>query len=164
MIFHLLFYFLHALFDIFSLNSFFLLFFSRALGIPENELFTACGRTTLLAGVMLPLDGTCRGEWGLVFTSVGDCKLFLWNEEEGTIDITFGNRFNARDAGDSGGRVGPYVDGGQPDLRNLKTYFWSVAPEGKTRSSRLILEKFIFFNIFFYIVRISYFYFSHCSF
>jgi hypothetical protein len=61
---------------------------------------------------------------------VGDCKLFLWNEESGSVDITYGNRINARDPGDSCGRVGPYVDGGQPDLRNLKTYFWNMAPEG----------------------------------
>lgn len=88
-----------------------------------------CGKTTLLAGVVVPLDLHCKGEWGVIFASVGDCKLFLWNEENGAIDVTFGNRMHTRDASDSGGRVGPYVDGNQPDLRNLRTYFCAMTPE-----------------------------------
>lgn len=63
-------------------------------------------------------------EYALVFASVGDCKAFHWSYQSGRVtDITFGNRLNVRDARDPGGRLGPYVGQGEPDLRNLKCYF-----------------------------------------
>jgi len=39
------------------------------------------------------------------------------------IDITEGNRTNLADARDPGGRLGPHLSGGTPDLRNLDLYF-----------------------------------------
>lgn len=59
----------------------------------------------------------------VIFVCIGDCKLLLWNETKGTIDVTLGNRVNARSASDSGGRLGPYVESGHADLRNLRAYF-----------------------------------------
>lgn len=45
------------------------------------------------------------------------------------IDITAGNRSNLNDARDPGGRLGPYLEGGRPDLRNLKLYFIECSPK-----------------------------------
>jgi hypothetical protein len=28
----------------------------------------------------------------VVFVCIGDCKLLLWNETRGTVDVTLGNR------------------------------------------------------------------------
>jgi len=39
------------------------------------------------------------------------------------VDITVGNRTNLADATDPGGRLGPSLQGGTPDLRNLDLYF-----------------------------------------
>jgi hypothetical protein len=35
-------------------------------GIPATEIFTKCGRTTILAGAILPLDGLLKGEVSLI--------------------------------------------------------------------------------------------------
>jgi hypothetical protein len=37
--------------------------------------------------------------------------------------LTAGNRHSVTDASDPGGRIGPYIGEGAPDLRNLKLYF-----------------------------------------
>lgn len=64
-----------------------------------------------------------------VCASVGDCKAFHWNEQSSVVtDVTYGNRKNAIDARDCGGRLGPYLDGGQPDLRNLRSFFQPCKP------------------------------------
>jgi hypothetical protein len=44
------------------------------------------------------------------------------------VDITEGNRTNLTDAKDPGGRLGPYLDNGLPDLRNLKLYYVECTP------------------------------------
>lgn len=93
--------------------------------INPDEIWTI-GQTTLLCGVMVPLLNNKNYKWGIVFFTVGDCKLFLYNEFAGARDLTYGNRANARNAKDTGGRLGPYVDGGQPDLRNLKSFFYPL--------------------------------------
>jgi len=43
-------------------------------------------------------------------------------------DITTGNRRNVHDARDPGGRLGPYVGEGNPDLRNVGVY-WTFCEE-----------------------------------
>lgn len=92
---------------------------------PIEEIWTIC-QTTLVGGMLVPLANNKESKWGLLFYSVGDCKVFLFNEVTGARDLTYGNRANARNAKDTGGRLGPYVDGGQPDLRNLKSFFWPL--------------------------------------
>uniref|UniRef100_A0A6B2KY14 PPM-type phosphatase domain-containing protein n=1 Tax=Arcella intermedia TaxID=1963864 RepID=A0A6B2KY14_9EUKA len=94
----------------------------------QGDLYD-CGQTTLLAGMLLPLDSSfVSTEWAVVVVSVGDCKAFFWDEESGTSDITYGNRTNVFDARDSGGRLGPVLEGGYPDLRNLGSYFYPCKP------------------------------------
>jgi len=59
-----------------------------------------------------------------VCVSVGDCKAFHFRFASKQIyDITAGNRRNALDPKDCGGRLGPYVGNGEPDLRNVTVYY-----------------------------------------
>jgi len=85
-----------------------------------------CGTTTLLGGVILPLDeGRKRDDprFAFVCASVGDCKAFLYNpKSKKATEITLGNR-GGLDATDPGGRLGPFVGNGEPDLRNLRLFF-----------------------------------------
>jgi len=66
-----------------------------------------------------------KGEpWIFACVSIGDCKAYYYNAKDKTIrDITAGNRKNVYDARDPGGRLGPYVDEGNPDLRNVAVYY-----------------------------------------
>lgn len=83
------------------------------------------GTTTLLSGMLCKIDSINPNEYGFVCVSVGDCKAFHWEKKTGRVkDITFGNRRNAHDASDCGGRLGPYLAKQQPDLRNLSSFFW----------------------------------------
>jgi hypothetical protein len=73
--------------------------------------------------------------WQFVCASVGDCKAFLYRPSAHDIerstpaelvgefrDITESNRTDLRDASDCGGRMGPFLSEGRPDLRNLQLY------------------------------------------
>ncbi|KYQ92378.1 protein phosphatase 2C-related protein [Tieghemostelium lacteum] len=63
-------------------------------------------------------------KWGFICASVGDCKAFHYSHSSKKFtDITKNNRGNADDPKDPGGRLGPYVANGQPDLRNLCLHF-----------------------------------------
>jgi hypothetical protein len=49
----------------------------------------------------------------------------MWNPITQTVvDITHGNRNPSQEITDCGGRLGPHLRGGLPDLRNLACYFW----------------------------------------
>eukprot|EP01117_Protostelium_nocturnum_P000783 TRINITY_DN1099_c0_g1_i2.p1 TRINITY_DN1099_c0_g1~~TRINITY_DN1099_c0_g1_i2.p1 ORF type:complete len:1136 (+),score=394.67 TRINITY_DN1099_c0_g1_i2:295-3702(+) len=96
----------------------------------EDDIWAA-GTTTLLGGIMLQFEqiGENDPQWGFAFLSVGDCKAFLWRKSDGAIaDMTALNRGNLTDGTDPGGRLGPYVGHGAPDLRNLKLYFYECQP------------------------------------
>jgi len=73
------------------------------------------GTTTMLAAVVVQMG---KDAWELVCISVGDCKLFIYRDGA-IIDVTAGNRGNLTDARDPGGRIGPQLSLGRPDLRNL---------------------------------------------
>ncbi|KYR02720.1 protein phosphatase 2C-related protein [Tieghemostelium lacteum] len=91
----------------------------------KNDIWDA-GTTTLLGGLVLELDTQEEGapKWGFLCASVGDCKAFLVShKKKEALDVTNGNRCNLSDTRDPGGRLGPYVGQGWPDLRNLKLYF-----------------------------------------
>ncbi|EFA82233.1 protein phosphatase 2C-related protein [Heterostelium album PN500] len=63
-------------------------------------------------------------KWGFICASVGDCKAFHYNHTNKKFtDITKNNRGNVDDPKDPGGRLGPYVANGHPDLRNLCLHF-----------------------------------------
>jgi len=69
-------------------------------------------------------------EYGLSLLSIGDCKCYLFNHRTRKVrEVTRGNRGVAVDASDPGGRLGPYVGNGQPDLRNLSLYFEICQPD-----------------------------------
>ena len=64
------------------------------------------------------------GRYGVCVLSIGDCKCFVRDARSGRVrDVTAGNRGNLTDATDPGGRIGPYLDGGMPDTRNLALFF-----------------------------------------
>eukprot|EP01122_Echinamoeba_exundans_P009097 TRINITY_DN3138_c0_g1_i1.p1 TRINITY_DN3138_c0_g1~~TRINITY_DN3138_c0_g1_i1.p1 ORF type:complete len:1118 (+),score=161.61 TRINITY_DN3138_c0_g1_i1:1174-4527(+) len=97
----------------------------RAIIEGKEDVFMA-GTTTLLAGVLAEVDSE-KNEWAAVVVSVGDCKCFVYNKNTDTVsDLTMGNRSNLHDARDPGGRLGPYFESGDPDLRNLAAYFWPL--------------------------------------
>eukprot|EP00005_Dracoamoeba_jomungandri_P012132 CAMPEP_0174265298 /NCGR_PEP_ID=MMETSP0439-20130205/26000_1 /TAXON_ID=0 /ORGANISM="Stereomyxa ramosa, Strain Chinc5" /LENGTH=411 /DNA_ID=CAMNT_0015351697 /DNA_START=60 /DNA_END=1295 /DNA_ORIENTATION=- len=114
----------------------------------KNEFWEA-GTTTLLGTIIFPMgrklrnavdengeaDEDCDTDWegpsrfGIVCCSVGDCKLFIYSHQtKKAMDITLGNRTAVCDTKDPGGRLGPYKEGGLPDLRNLCLYFAHAEP------------------------------------
>ncbi|GAM21566.1 hypothetical protein SAMD00019534_047410 [Acytostelium subglobosum LB1] len=91
----------------------------------KSDIWEA-GTTTLLGGLVMELedDSGAPPRWGFLCASVGDCKAFLLSmKRREATDVTSGNRFNITDTRDPGGRLGPYIGQGWPDLRNLKLYF-----------------------------------------
>lgn len=114
----------------------------------KEDLWEA-GTTTLLGGVVLRLkrskeekEKTKSDPYVFVCVSIGDCKAYLFSAKSKTVsDITAGNRRvkkssyifrlnliiiitkNVHDARDPGGRLGPYVGEGNPDLRNTAGRF-----------------------------------------
>ena len=62
-------------------------------------------------------------KWAFVFGNVGDCKAFLYSPTTRQLsDVTPEARVSS-DATDCGGRLGPYIDGSKPDLRNFRVRF-----------------------------------------
>jgi len=63
--------------------------------------------------------------WVFVGVSVGDCKAFHYSVRKKIVtDITAGNRGAKNEISDPGGRIGPYLNNDEPDLRNLRALFW----------------------------------------
>ncbi|KAF2072885.1 hypothetical protein CYY_005809 [Polysphondylium violaceum] len=94
----------------------------KSIMVGKDEFWEA-GTTTLLGGVLLQINkgnDKWSPQWEFVCASVGDCKAFYINQGEIT-DITEGNRSNL-DAKDCGGRLGPHLEQGKPDLRNLNIF------------------------------------------
>jgi len=90
----------------------------------KNDIWMA-GTTTLLGGLILETQDERNDvpKWVFICVSIGDCKAFYYSlDTEKTTDLTAGNRKNLTDARDPGGRIGPYVSQGDPDLRNLEIY------------------------------------------
>jgi hypothetical protein len=83
------------------------------------------GTTTMLAGAVFEVEARdSPTQWAFLALSLGDCKAFHYDSQtKKVVDITDGNRGNVTDARDPGGRLGPYIGEGEPDLRNLEL-FW----------------------------------------
>ena len=91
----------------------------------EDDIWSAKS-TTILGGILVPLQPLSPDEprYGFTFISIGDCKAFYYSKRTGDVtDLTAGNRHSVTDATDPGGRIGPWIGEGAPDLRNLKLYF-----------------------------------------
>ncbi|KAH3759086.1 cyclophilin B [Pelomyxa schiedti] len=92
----------------------------------QSQNIWDAGTTTLLCCFIIELSDT-PPDWAAVIVSVGDCKAFHWNLETKEVsDITSGNR--CVDLRDPGGRLGPYIGQGSPDLRNLQLYYHLCKP------------------------------------
>jgi len=91
----------------------------------EKEDVWEAGTTTLLGGMLLRLKEESNvSKWAWISVSIGDCKCFHYQTSKDIVtDITTGNRQNVHDARDCGGRLGPYVGDGEPDLRNAFVYY-----------------------------------------
>ncbi len=85
------------------------------------------GQTTLLGASVVRLASSEPDEWALVLVSVGDVKCFVLGTDAKMREVTIGNRGNAHDASDCGGRLGPLSPSNlNPDLRNLRCYYEPV--------------------------------------
>jgi len=85
----------------------------------------AAGTTTVLGGMVLELQEPHKdGKWGIVISNLGDCKAYLYSAVTNkVVEVTDNARTDITDVKDPGGRLGPQLEGGKPDLRNLQTYF-----------------------------------------
>jgi hypothetical protein len=98
----------------------------EAIKIGKANIWDA-GTTTLLAGILCQTEthaslNNCQ--WCFNCISIGDCRAYHWSRQTTRIrEITEGNRTNLTDSKDPGGRLGPYIYQGAPDLRNMKLYF-----------------------------------------
>jgi CRP-like cAMP-binding protein len=103
-------------------------------GFEQSKIWD-CGTTTLLGGAVLELAPSAQyveRRWGVVVASLGDCKGFIISARYKTVvDMTAGSRTGTAsvDASDCGGRLGPHVGEGNPDLRNM-SLFYTPADEG----------------------------------
>lgn len=87
----------------------------------QDTMFDS-GTTTMLGAVILPVLDHPNAQVFLC-ASLGDCKAMHYSTKKGTVqDLTAGNRLNVSNARDPGGRLGPYLDDGGPDLRNFRFY------------------------------------------
>lgn len=103
---------------------------SRIIEGRDEETMFQAGTTTIISSMFFELDDSESERWAVVALSVGDCKMLRLSSKTGKIsDLTEGNRCNLNDARDPGGRIGPYKDGGAPDLRNIMSY-WRALDEG----------------------------------
>lgn len=94
--------------------------------ITQKENLWEVGTTTLLAGIQIELktvsDDPEDRSWAFVGIGVGDAKLIHYDAKKRILsDCSTGNR--PSDPSDCGGRIGPQLEGGAPDLRNLRYYF-----------------------------------------
>lgn len=117
----------------------------------KSEVFES-GTTTLIGGILAKIkpesenikrmsnihnhavggieDHQSSSSWVFVGVTLGDCKAFHYSKKDHTFsDITKGNRQNVSDARDPGGRLGPYIRQGEPDLRNLQVFYKLCDPE-----------------------------------
>eukprot|EP00727_Mastigamoeba_balamuthi_P004505 m51a1_g14052 putative cytosolic carboxypeptidase 1 (1825) ;mRNA; r:1197061-1204516 len=94
----------------------------------EEEGHERCA-TTLLGlaaaeGAAQSGEPAAGAPWHVVAVSVGDCKAYRVRRDGAVDEITRGE--NVVGVGDCGGKIGPAVDGCQPDTRNLSLFYCKV--------------------------------------
>ena len=89
--------------------------------IAGTQVVWDAGTTTLLAAFLVEVEPsalTNHCKWCLVCVNVGDGKAFIWNRtNKSAREVT--NKLSPFDLRDPGGRLGPYIYQGAPDLRDL---------------------------------------------
>ncbi len=76
------------------------------------------------AGLAVLPCGENEMQHGACLVAVGNVHAFLVRAATGVVlELTAGSLSGAKNPNDTCGRLGPYVDGGDPDLRNLQRYF-----------------------------------------
>lgn len=89
--------------------------------IAGTQVVWDAGTTTLLASFLVEVEPsalTNHLKWCLVCVNVGDSKAFIWNRTNKSVrEVT--NKSAPFDMKDPGGRLGPYIYQGAPDLRDL---------------------------------------------
>jgi serine/threonine protein phosphatase PrpC len=96
-------------------------------GRTEENMFEA-GTTTMLGAVIIEVKESSRYPWLMLAVSLGDCRAYQFTTTGKMVDVTAGNRKNVSDPKDPGGRLGPSIGNGKPDLRNLDLYWTPCAP------------------------------------
>eukprot|EP01091_Cochliopodium_minus_P017988 TRINITY_DN7201_c0_g1_i1.p1 TRINITY_DN7201_c0_g1~~TRINITY_DN7201_c0_g1_i1.p1 ORF type:complete len:1068 (-),score=372.72 TRINITY_DN7201_c0_g1_i1:14-3217(-) len=92
--------------------------------IEDKQDIWEAGTTTFLGGI-LTQEQQKEDSFIFMFISVGDCKALVYDGKR-VRDVTLGNRQNASNPCDPGGRIGPYVKEGLPDMRNLKVDYCTL--------------------------------------
>jgi len=99
--------------------------------IQGKKVVWDAGTTTLLAGLLVEVEANPQlnnATWCFVCANIGNCKAFLWSKSNSQVtEITHGSRATIADSSDPGGRLGPYIYQGAPDLRNLQLFFSGCA-------------------------------------
>jgi len=93
--------------------------------LARSKDFAEIGTTTLLGGLLVPClqKGSDPQLHQWVSIAVGDAKVYHYSATHNVvIDLTANNRPVSADATDPGGRIGPQLKAGKPDLRNLRLY------------------------------------------
>lgn len=129
----------------------------------NEETILNCGTTTMVAGLILELEQEYdKNQFVFVFGSIGDCKAYHYSlAQRKLIEITKGNRGNSHfDPRNPGGRIGPHLEGGEPDISNFM--LWTIPCQ---TSDLLVLvsdgvhDNFGFFSFFFIPKNLHIFYF-----
>lgn len=94
--------------------------------IHDKKDIWEAGTTSILVSCVVEVEPTAetgQKRWCFVCATVGDCKAYHWSKQERTVtEITQGSNIIG-DVADPGGRIGPYIYQGAPDLRNLGVYY-----------------------------------------
>lgn len=75
-----------------------------------------CGTTTLLGALVSPIQDSAN--WLFLVCSVGDSRAYVFSAKTNQVRMMSGPPLRG-DASDPGGRLGPHLEHGHPDLRNL---------------------------------------------
>lgn len=92
-------------------------------GATAERLFDV-GTTTMLGAVVMQLETPKGYDTMFLCVSLGDCKAYHITGSGSVTEVTSGNRNNISDAKDPGGRLGPQLEDGSPDLRNLSAFWY----------------------------------------
>jgi len=81
------------------------------------------GTTTLLGGLLVEIDDKKEHDWAFVAVSVGNCKAFHFSVNGQIQDFTAENLLVGDEL--AVGKIGPCINGKDPDLRNIRLTYVS---------------------------------------